>query len=593
MNGAHAMFAASCKVSLALCRVCTALLLLGQLSLAGCEDGGGGAGSDPTPAILAIDPKSVVAGGPDFFLTVYGSGFVSASTVEWNGVRLPTTFVNNKRIFAQVGAANRSGSGTIPVTVSNPMPGGGTSNAASVFVSSSPPPPMGVGVFALVSIAADGSPGNGSSYTPPAISADGRYVAFQSDSSNLVAGPASGFTDIYVRDTCLGASGCSPATVRVSVANDGSLPNGNSRSPAISANGRYVAFDSSATNLFSGSQQTNGAADVFVRDTCIAGPVGCTPTTILVSVASDGTQANDDSRTAAISADGRFVAFSSVATNLVPNDTNGVSDVFVRDTCLGSSNCTSSTGRVSVASDGSQANGPSAYVSMSSDGRYLSFRTGATNLVADNTNPQVILHDACVGAPSGCTPSNSSLFVGYAGDPVNGSVNNLWVLAASGRFSGFGAEAKNLVPGDIGQNVGAYIYDDCIGASAGCIPHTDPVSMTFSGGAADNGSGAAVSNDNGSYVVFISIADNLLPYAYRSSAAYVRATCANGPNDCVPTTYLLSVDASTGIQANSSYSDYPAITPDGRYAVFISNVANWPGSLQSNGNNQVWLARVY
>src|SRR5882762_3161993 len=223
------MFPTSCKVSLALCSVCTALLLLGELSLAGCGDGGsvggnggggGGGGSNPTPAILAIDPKSVVVGGPDFFLTVYGSGFVSASTVEWNGVKLPTTFVNNKQIFAQVGAANRSGSGTIPVTVSNPMPGGGTSSVTSVFVSSSPPPPMGVGVFALVSIAADGSPGNGSSYTPPAISADGRYAAFQSDSSNLVAGPASGFTDIYVRDTCLGASGCTPATVRVSVAND-------------------------------------------------------------------------------------------------------------------------------------------------------------------------------------------------------------------------------------------------------------------------------------------------------------------------------------------------------------------------------------
>src|SRR6266404_755692 len=156
------MFATSCKVSLALCSVCTALLLLGELSLAGCGDGGsvggnGGGGSNPTPAILAIDPKSVVAGGPDFFLTVYGSGFVSASTVEWNGVKLPTTFVNNKQIFAQVGAANRSGSGTIPVTVFNPMPGGGTSSAASVFVNSSPPSPMGVGVFALVSIAADGS----------------------------------------------------------------------------------------------------------------------------------------------------------------------------------------------------------------------------------------------------------------------------------------------------------------------------------------------------------------------------------------------------------------------------------------------------
>src|SRR5258708_6332821 len=131
------MFAKSCKVSFALCSVCTALMLLGELLLSGCGDRGsvggkgGGGGSNPTPAILAIDPKSVVAGGPDFFLTVYGSGFVSASTVEWNGAKLPTTFVSNKQIFVQVGAANRIGSGTIPVTVSNPMPGGGTSSVTS------------------------------------------------------------------------------------------------------------------------------------------------------------------------------------------------------------------------------------------------------------------------------------------------------------------------------------------------------------------------------------------------------------------------------------------------------------------------------
>src|SRR5207245_883181 len=97
-----------------------------------------------------------------------------------------------------------------------------------------------------------------------------------------------------------------------------------------------------------------------------------------------------------------------------------------------------------------------------------------------------------------CTPANRSLFIGYAGDPVNGSVDYLWILTASGRFSGFGAVAKNLVPGDTGQNVGAFIYDDCIGAPASCIPHADPVSLTYNGGTADNGSGAAVSSDNGS-----------------------------------------------------------------------------------------------
>jgi len=609
------MFASCCKVSLALCRVSTALLLFGTISLSGCGHGGsvggnggggggGGGGSNPVPGIVALDPLSVAAGGPDFYVTVYGSGFVSSSVVEWNGLKLPTTFVNSTQVFAVVSAGNRSSSASVPVTVFNPSPGGGVSNAVPVFVGPVPSPPPAVGVLQLVSAAPDGTPGNGSSYTPPALSADGRYVAFQSDSTNLVPGPASGFTDIYVRDTCLGApSGCTPTTMRVSVANDGSLPNGNSRSPAISANGRYVPFDSSATNLFPGSTQTNGAADAFVRDTCIGAPLGCTPTTTLVSVASDGSQPTGvypsfgDSRGAAISADGRFIAFSSSATNLVPSDTNGLPDIFLRDTCLGATaGCIPSTSRISIAADGTQSSAPSSDPSISSDGRYVSFRAeGGNNLVPNDPNAPVVLHDTCSGAPSGCKPSNRDIFLNYAGGSVNGAVDNLWMLSANGRYSGFGAGGQNLdlVPGTPGGPVAAFVYDDCIGAPSSCIPHTERVSLTYNGGLANNGSGAAVISNDGNYAVFVSIADNLLSYPYRASATYVRATCTNGPSDCVPTTYLLSLDASTGIQANSSYSDYPAITPDGRYAVFISNAANWPGSLHSNGNNQVWLARVH
>lgn len=599
-----------CNVFLALCPGRTSLLFLTALFLlSGCGDigspgnsgggvGNGGVGGQPNliPTVAALDPASVAAAGPDFYLSVYGTGFTSSSVVRWNGSDLTTTLVSSSQVFALVGAGNRSSSGTFPIAVFNPAPGGGLSNASSVLVGPVPATPQGVGVLQLVSAAPDGTPGNGASYTPPALSANGRYVAFQSDSTNLVAGPASGFTEIYIRDTCLGAQvGCTPSTTRVSVANDGSLPNGNSRSPAISANGRYVAFDSSATNLFPGSTQTNGQSDVFIRDTCIGGPTGCVPATALVSLANDGSQANNDSRGATVSGDGRFVAFGSTASNLVPNSTNGLSNVFLADTCIGAStSCTPNMALVSVANDGNQANGPSGISSMSADGRYISFRTGAANLLPPNSlNGGVILRDTCFSAPSGCTPTNRTIFVGYPGDPVKGAVDNLWVLSANARYSGFGSEASNLVPGNPGQMVGAFVYDDCIGAPAACIPHTDQISLTYNGGQPDNGSAAAVSSNDGNHVVFISIADNLLPYAYRSSAVYVRMTCTNATAGCVPTTYLLSLDSNTGIQGNTSYSDYPAITPDGQYAVFISDAANWPGSLQSNGKNQVWLARVF
>ncbi|MBZ5701583.1 MAG: calcium-binding protein [Acidobacteriia bacterium] len=524
---------------------------------------------------------------------MYGSGLVSASVVQWNGLTLPTTFVNSTQVVAKVAAANRQSSATAPVTVFNPAPGGGLSNTISVLVAPAPAPPAGVGVIQMVSLALDGTAGNGNSNTPPAVSADGRYVAFQSDATNLVAGPASGFADIYVRDTCLGVpSGCTPSTTRVSVANDGTLPNGNSRSPAISANGRYVAFDSSATNLM--LNDTNGWSDVFVRDTCIGAPLGCVPTLTPVSVASDGSHGNDSSRDPAISADGRFIAFNSVASNLVANDTNAALDIFLRDTCIGApAGCTPGTTRISVASDGGQSNGPSIYASISAAGRYISFRTGADNLVPNDKNATVVLHDTCFGAPAGCTPSNRNLYVGYAGDAPDSAIDNLWILSANGRFSGYGSTAKNLVPGDTNQAVDAFVSDNCIGAPAGCIPHNDRVSLTYNGGQGDTGSGAAVSSDDGNHVAFISIASNLLPYAYSASAVYIRTGCTNAPADCVPTTYLVSLNNSSGAPADSFYSDYPAITPDGRYVVFLSNATNLLTGTPSNGRNQIWLARAF
>src|SRR5207244_9816958 len=133
----------------------------------------------------------------------------------------------------------------------------------------------------------------------------------------------------------------------------------------------------------------------FLRDTCIGAPASCIPSTSLISVASDGTQANNDSRGAAISSDGRFVAFVSSATNLVPNDTNnGFEETFLRDTCLGAPSCIPTTTRVSVANDGSQANGPSGIASISADARYMTFVTGATNLVPNEDRKSTRLNSS-------------------------------------------------------------------------------------------------------------------------------------------------------------------------------------------------------
>src|SRR3990172_1303797 len=155
--------------------------------------------------------------------------------------------------------------------------------------------------------------------------------------------------------------------------------------PAVSPGGRFVAFESDSIGLVPGDP--NAARDIFVRDSCRGAPSGCTPSTIRVSRSSAGAQANSYNLSPAISADGRFVAFESEATNLVIGDTNERRDVFLRDTCAGASpGCTPGTTRVSVASSGAQSNEGSGQSSISADGRYVVFQSGATNFPGDTNN---------------------------------------------------------------------------------------------------------------------------------------------------------------------------------------------------------------
>ncbi len=180
---------------------------------------------------------------------------------------------------------------------------------------SASPPAWGQGTTERVSLGPNGRQGNGPSFFP-ALSADGRWVAFVSSARNLVPDDTNGEQDVFVHDRRTGA------TRRVSLGPNGRQGNNFSYGPVLSADGRFVAFDSEASNLVPGD--TNGAEDVFIRDRR-------TGATRRVSVSTGGGQGNGDSTGfPALSADGRFVAFGSEASNLVPGDTNGETDVFVR-----------------------------------------------------------------------------------------------------------------------------------------------------------------------------------------------------------------------------------------------------------------------
>jgi Tol biopolymer transport system component len=210
------------------------------------------------------------------------------------------------------------------------------------------------------------------------ISADGRYVAFHGHSDNLVPGDTNGQRDAFVHDRLTGL------TERVSVSSLGVEGNHSSGDASISADGRYVAFQSTANNLVPGD--TNLQRDIFVHDRQ-------TGVTERVSVSSLGGEGNDWSYEPSISADGRFVSFESLADNLVPADTNAHGDVFVHD------NLTGVTERVSVDSFCVEGNYPSTFASLSEDGRYVAFTSWASNLVSGDTNAQsdIFVHDRWSG----------------------------------------------------------------------------------------------------------------------------------------------------------------------------------------------------
>jgi Tol biopolymer transport system component len=333
-------------------------------------------------------------------------------------------------------------------------------------------------VTECVSVASDGTLGiHGGSY--PSISADGRYVAFHSYSANLVGGDTNNQYDVFVRDRQSGV------TERVSIATGGGQGDGTSEDPSISADGRDVAFMSLATNLVGGD--TNSVEDIFVHDRQSG-------TTERVSISTGGAQGNGNSALASISADGRYVAFNSEASNLVGGDTNAVPDTFVRDRQSGT------TVRVSVSSGGAEGNGGSGGytgLSISADGRYVAFWSDASNLVAGDTNgvSDIFVHDL----QSGVTERMSVDSVGAEGNDYS----SVPKISGDGRYVAFGSAATNLVGGDTNLRYDVFVHDRQSGV-------TERVSVATDGSDANTGGAYPSSSTDGRYVAFWSLSPNLV-----------------------------------------------------------------------------------
>jgi Tol biopolymer transport system component len=372
---------------------------------------------------------------------------------------------------------------------------------------------------------------NGSS-TEASISSGGRYTCFTSLASNLVTGDSNNTFDVFRHDALTGQTVC------VSLNMGGVPASGASTTPAITPSGRFVSFTSQAADLVAGD--TNALADVFVRDLS-------TGAVELVSKSTAGVQCDVAAGSSSISNDGRYVAFNSYATNLVPNDTNGTSDVFVRDRTLGT------TVRVSVSTAGTQANGVCALTTgdfaLSGNGRWVSFTSAATNLVTldgNGSTQDVFLRDLQTG-----TTSLASLT--FAGGPGNSSSGHN-AISSDGLFVAFESNASNLVPGDTNGKRDIFVRDLLIGT-------TTRASLSSTGAEGNADSFHPAISADGRFVSFDTQSTTLVANDNAQFDVFVRDRG----------TGLTTVESWTSAGLPSSgTSERPTLSPDGRWVAFES-----------------------
>lgn len=379
----------------------------------------------------------------------------------------------------------------------------------------------------------------------PAVSRDGRFIFFFSDASNLVPSDRNLRRDVFVRDRQAGKS------ERISIGFDANEANGDSQtgglSVATSSDGRFVAFSSRASNLV--PDDTNGAEDVFVFDRTLR-------ITHRVSRGTSG-EANGASAAADISADGRYVVFQSFASNLTDEDSNEASDIFRFDRETGI------TSRVSVASDGTEANASSVTPSMSGDGRTVAFSSGATNLVTGDTNGtnDIFLHDTDSGITSRASLSSAG---------VQGNAKSfLPDLSFDGGATAFKSDAFNLVPDDTNGRTDVFVYSLASG-------QTVRASVDSFGNESNGLSGAPTVSGDGRYVVFPSFASNLAGDD-GNAVADIFVFDRQAERDDGSFGHLRRVTLDSGIfnRPPGNVSELaPALSGDGRTVAFVSSAEN-------------------
>jgi hypothetical protein len=378
----------------------------------------------------------------------------------------------------------------------------------------------------------------------PSVSADGRYLAFFSLGTTLVAGDTNGAADVLVRDLQAGT------TSRASVASDGTQANDFSGEPAISADGRFVAFRSVAGNLVPGGR--HGFGDIYRRDQQLG-------QTVQVNLSSGGVPSDGGCFYPSVSGDGRFVAFNSNSTNLVTGGGGGVPQIYVRDMQTGQTSVTS------VGTDGSLGNADSTNPIISGDGRYVAFFSDATNFApgATASGRQVFLHDRQTGTtqlvsgrPDG-TPPNAAAYL---------DSEERLAMSLDGRYVAFTSLASNLTAGNTNAAPDVFVWDKITNT-------TTVVSVANDGTLFYGGGGAPAISADGRFVAFrVYPADAPAPQiAVRDMTTLGTVLFSVGPGDVL----------------GSQFSAATAISANGRVLAFSSNAPNLVAG-DTNGQQDIF-----
>ena len=391
-----------------------------------------------------------------------------------------------------------------------------------------PPAPTGAITRASLGFAKQS---NGAS-AQPHLSADGRFVAFDSGAENLVPGDTNGVRDVFVRDRQTGT------TEIVSVSSAGVHGNANSRDPSISGDGRFVVFESWSYNLV--ANDTNNRKDIFLHDRL-------TGTTVRLNVSATGAEADRDSWQAVIATTGDFIAFESRATNLVTGDTNDKNDIYVVERLTGAIE------RVSISVGGPEANADCKQPAISAGGLYIAFETFASSLIPGDTNKKrdIIVRDRILGH-----------LVRVSVDSAGGQSNQNSAEAAlsfGGRFIAFESRASNLVLGDTNGKADVFVHDLILGT-------TERVSVDSTAGQGNGTSSECWISGSGQYVVFESRADNLVLSDNNDVDDIFLHNRQNGE------TRRISINA-TGVEGND-HSRNPVISINGLIIGFVSSSTN-------------------